>query len=377
MFKKKDRSVKKLREKSGWFMVLKGVGIVAGAGVIAVVSYVLYVVFDYNRIPDVQALKINKIMATQSEESLLQTEETYRMVSYNIGFGAYTPSFSFFMDGGKYSRAVSKNECEATILAACEEMKTLDADFYLVQEVDIDSTRSYHINEVEEIVSKMSGFDWTVIENYHSAYLCIPLQEPHGESNAGMMFLSNRSISKGVRRSLPVQTGIKKFYDLDRCFGQITIPLENGKNLQVFEIHLSAYGIGDEIRQAQRDQLFAEMQKSFQQGDYVICGGDFNHDLNLSEEERGIAEWAQPFPRSELPDGFSFVMDLCEEEDDSAFYSARNADTAYEEGVTGEFALDGFIISDNVEMIEYFVDRTGYQYSDHEPVVMDFKLLDN
>ena len=33
--------------------------------------------------------------------------ELYRVASYNIGFGAYSNDYSFFMDGGKESRARS------------------------------------------------------------------------------------------------------------------------------------------------------------------------------------------------------------------------------------------------------------------------------
>lgn len=54
--------------------------------------------------------------------------------------------------------------------------------------------------------------------------------------------------------------------------------------------------------------------------------------------------------------------------------SARNADMAYEEGVTYTVTLDGFIISDNVTCISYENMDTGYAYSDHDPVKMVFRL---
>lgn len=39
----------------------------------------------------------------------LQQKKEYSALTYNIGFGAYTPDFSFFMDGGKFSWAKSKD----------------------------------------------------------------------------------------------------------------------------------------------------------------------------------------------------------------------------------------------------------------------------
>ena len=35
--------------------------------------------------------------------SSLTTGQEYSALTYNLGFGAYTPDFSFFMDGGKSS----------------------------------------------------------------------------------------------------------------------------------------------------------------------------------------------------------------------------------------------------------------------------------
>ena len=43
-------------------------------------------------------------------------------------------------------------------------------------------------------------------------------------------------------------------------------------------------------------------------------------------------------------------------------------------GKTYVVTLDGFIISDNVEMTSYEVADTGFAYSDHQPVIMKFML---
>ena len=81
------------------------------------------------------------------------------------------------------------------------------------------------------------------------------------------------------------------------------------------------------------------------------------------------------FPRSDLPEGFSFSMDFLGEAGKAALPdSARNADMPYEEGVTYTVTLDGFIISDNIELKEYENIHTGYLYADHDPVRMVFSL---
>lgn len=167
--------------------------------------------------------------------------------------------------------------------------------------------------------------------------------------------------------------------------------VDNGKELVIFALHMSAYGNSDAIREGQIAMLAADMQKEYEAGNYVLCGGDFNHDLKaLADEEnpetgkedqsnsssdREYESWAYPFPREELPEHFRFCLDqLSKEERSNLWNSARNADMEYIPGETYTVTLDGFIISDNIECLSYENINTGYSYSDHDPVYVEFKL---
>ena len=80
---------------------LKAVGILLGAVLVLLVGYLIYLFASYHRIPDNQELKVETSAAQTSNLSSLHTDTEYSALTYNIGFGAYTPDFSFFMDGGK------------------------------------------------------------------------------------------------------------------------------------------------------------------------------------------------------------------------------------------------------------------------------------
>lgn len=163
---------------------------------------------------------------------------------------------------------------------------------------------------------------------------------------------------------------------MDRCYSISRVPVDNGKELVIFELHMSAYGNSDEIREGQINMLVSDMEKEYKAGNYVLCGGDFNHDLKASEDDSENREsWAYPFPRKKLPSNFSFCIDqLSDEKKDNLWNSARNADMEYKPGVTYTVTLDGFIISDNIECVKYDNINTGYTYSDHDPVYVKFKL---
>lgn len=340
-----------------------------------IIGYLLYLILTYHRIEDNVELTVYEPKAGIEMEKA-ETGKEYSIVTYNLGFGAYTPEFSFFMDGGKYSVAKDKESVLATIGGAAKLAGDMDADFYLFQEVDLDSTRSYHVNQYEMLTDVFEEYASNYAVNYDSAFLFYPFNEPHGKSKAALVTFSRYEMKDALRRSLPISTSLSKFFDLDRCYSRTTIEMENGKELCIYNLHLSAYGNSDEIRAGQVGMLCADMQADYEKGNYVICGGDFNHDLKNKElDEENEYSWAYPFPREMLTEGFSLVIDMFSDEEKEAMTdSARNADIPYEEGVTFTVTLDGYIVSDNVEVTGYEHIYTGYQYADHEPVVMSFQL---
>lgn len=354
---------------------LKVLGAVVGGIAIFLAGYIIYLYASYHRIPDNQELLVETRAETENE-AVLTTDTLYSALTYNIGFGAYTPDFSFFMDGGKSSWAKSKDSVLETVKGAGELAASYDPDFAIIEKIDLDSTRSYHVDEYSLLKESFPEYTSVFAQNYDSAFLLYPFTQPHGSSKSGIGLFSRYPVTSSLRRSFPVSTSFSKFFDLDRCYSISRVPTDNGKELVIFALHMSAYGNSDEIRKGQISMLSEDMKKEYEAGNYVLCGGDFNHDLKASGDEEGEREsWAYPFPRKELPEHFSFGLDLLPQEEKEALWnSARNADMEYVPDVTYTVTLDGFILSDNIECVSYEDVNTGYSYSDHDPVYMEFKL---
>ena len=123
--------------------------IVLGILILALLAYIVYLYASYYRIEDNQELVVEAPVddTTTGAAAVLATE--YSAVTYNIGFGAYLPDYSFFMDGGTSSWAESPETVQYAINGAGELVKSLDPDFALIQEIDLDATRSYHTDEYE------------------------------------------------------------------------------------------------------------------------------------------------------------------------------------------------------------------------------------
>lgn len=339
---------------------------------IVAVVYVCYVFFSYSRIEDNKSLAVS---GAGNAETLKSGKE-YTVATRNLGFGAYTADFTFFMDGGKESWARSAESVKNCIENATKETVACDPDFILFQEVDTNSTRSYHIDERQMITSALSEYSGVFAENYHSAFLMYPLTQPHGSSNSGMLTLSKYKVSSALRRSLPISESFSKFLDLDRCYSVSRIPVENGKELVLINVHLSAYGGSDEIRKAQMTMLFNEIKDDYEKGNYVVCGGDYNHDFTgtstqkLNGGETVDFGWAQPFPDDLLPD---CIVRADNYTDGKTEPTCRDCDIPYKEG-NFTIIVDGFLVSKNVEITYLENVQTGFAYSDHNPVVMKFLL---
>ena len=349
--------------------VFRIVACILAAVVLIAAGYLAYVLIAYHRLGD-------QVITPEGAASSPQADGAYTLVSYNAGFGAYEADYGFFMDGGDQAWAWSKKRLDKNLQNMAALLQEKQAQFYLIQEVDIDSTRSYHVDERPYFTSALGGMAFTFAQNYDSPFLFYPFLQPHGASKSGLLTFSAYPISEAKRVELPVETGFTKFLDLDRCYAKNRISLADHRELVLYNFHLSAYTSDGKIANEQLKLLLADMQEEFRQGHYCIAGGDFNKDvLGNSSAIFGTPEteytWAQPIPE-ELFAGMPVSL-IAPIDRENPVPSCRNADSAYHPGQY-VVTVDGFLVTENVEVLESTVLDTGFAYSDHNPVLMRFTL---
>ena len=347
--------------------------------VVLVAGYVIYMSVNYYRIEDFRTLE-----TFNQQQEVLKLSEEYTALTYNIGFGAYNHEFSFFMDkgimedgikvAGKGSVAKSKEIVIENTNGIMDIANSKDADFYLFQEVDIKATRSHNVNQYEMLKNLFSNYLSVFAQNFHSSYLMLPLNEPHGFVNSGLSTFSKYKVSENIRRRYPVDESFPtKFFDLDRCFLVSKLPVENGKDLVIINSHMSAFDEGGLVREKQLELLNSFIEEEYQKGNYVIVGGDFNQDIagmiDGFESHQNIPDWVFPLDERNLAEGFSIVK----AENYKTVATCRSTDIPYTKGVNYTAILDGFIISNNVEAIAENIDA-DFRFSDHNPVLLRFRL---
>ncbi len=376
-------------------------------------GYVLYLQAHWERLADNEIVRIE---GSSPETKAVELDTTYTAMTYNIGFGAYTPSFSFFMESGimadgtvthgERGKAVGEEsvvsstegaiKTAATIVVPAEPEPSEDdwdswydepaeeqpaeptsADFMLFQEVDTGSDRSYHVDQKALIKAAFPSYAAYYASNFHSGFLALPLHDMHGRVNSGLLTLTNVAPESVIRRRYPIDESFPgRYSELDRCFTIMRLPIA-GKDadLVLINSHMSAYDAGGTIRGEQLSMLNAVLTTERANGNYVIAGGDWNHALCNSQEmypsDQKVPDRIVPLNEDELPQGFAIVRAQNIEQ----VPTCRSSDIPYQAGHTYTVTIDGFMVSDNVEATATNVD-TSFAYSNHNPVLLSFTLKD-
>lgn len=384
-----------MKKKKALKIIIIAICIVILIPILIVGGYVIYVFASYSRIGN-KDLEIDK----NSSINQVETNKELKLTTINYGFGAYSTNYTFFMDEGEnldgtktkgtYGKGISYEDVYNNTTKLTEEILKLDSDFYSFQEVDINSDRAYHINQQEYINSKFKTYDSTFGINYNSSYLCYPLNDPIGKSLSGLLSLSKYNISSSSRIEYTISDSFSKFFDLDRCFVVNKLKVDNNKELVFINSHMSAYDEGGLIRNKQIQELYSYMQQEYLKGNYVIASGDFNHDLltnNPLYPQYNFTNYAyKDIIKQNRPSWLNFMFSENKTspfDDGFKIYAANNnpscrdCDVIYTPNSTFVSTVDGFIVSNNVDVKSTYTTKIGencFAYSDHQPSTLTFVL---
>ena len=172
-----------------------------------------------------------------------------------------------------------------------------------------------------------------------------------------------------------MENSFNKYFDLDRAYSVSVIKTDSGKNLVLYNVHLSAYTSDGTISEDQLKILSDDMLEQYEKGNYIIAAGDFNKDMlgdssKYFKRAEGEYNWAAPFNNALLPDGIKSYTG-------SNVPTCRNADSPFRgDGRDFVLSVDGVLVSDNVEVLSCETVDTSFAYSDHNPVNLKFVLKD-
>lgn len=301
------------------------------------------------------------------------TSGQLNLLTWNIGYAGLGKEMDFFYDGGQKVMA-SREQTEnwlSGILGFVAKSKKID--FFLFQEVDFESNRSYDIDQSLQLKAVLPAFDEVTAINYKVPFVPVPLSQPMGRVVAGMMTFSNYSIRNSYRHAYPqIASWPNRMFLLDRCFIETRIKVENGAELVLLNTHNSAF-INDPRRmQLELETIKKVMLEEYEKGNYVVAGGDWNMNPPDFKPVNGYGGHlfeaaAVHIPAGFLPEGWQYAFD-------ASVPTNRMLNEAYLKKVTGSTTFDFFIVSPNVQAADVQTIDLGFAQSDHQPVLLEIYL---
>ena len=296
----------------------------------------------------------------------------FDILNWNIGYCGLDKSMDFFYDGGIQVRASEENT-KNNLTGILEFLKRHDSiEFFLLQEVDQKSKRSYRINQYDSIKAALDGYHDYFGKNYDVFFVPTPPAEPYGKVLSGLMSLSKFESSKVIRHSFPGKYAFPKgLFMLDRCFLVKRFPLENGKEFVLINTHNEAYDDGSH-RKAQMEYLKNFLLLEQQKGNFIVVGGDWNQcPPDIQTSIKGYVFDDKDFSRIKadyLPQDWKWVFR-------NDIPTNRRVMKTWKKETTPTTVIDFFLISPNVENISIQNIDLNFEHSDHHPVLAKFRLI--
>jgi endonuclease/exonuclease/phosphatase family metal-dependent hydrolase len=164
-----------------------------------------------------------------------------------------------------------------------------------------------------------------------------------------------------------------KLFQLDRCALRQLVPVRGGRELAVYNVHLSAYDKDGSIRRQQMAKLKEMVLADYAAGRYVVVGGDWNQmppGFDWFSLNPTVKTTQLPFTIDFdfMPDGWKYAFD-------PAVASNRTSAAPYDVKQTRVKVIDFYLVSPNLRIKALKGLEQQFRYSDHQPVYLEVELL--
>jgi endonuclease/exonuclease/phosphatase family metal-dependent hydrolase len=286
-------------------------------------------------------------LTTVESAVLPKNDSIFSIVTYNIG---YLSGMTNNLPVPKPKELFDKN-----LQTVLKETKKINPDIISFQEIDYNASRSYHINQEEEIANLGYAFRAKTV-NWDERYLPFPywpISTHFGKVVSGQSIISKYPLKEQERIVLS-RVANAPFYRnafyLERLAQVVKVVL-NGKDVILINIHLEAF------EKETRVQQFQEVLNIFNQysSKYpTILLGDFN---SRARDENAIVQ--KIFAMKDIG---------------NAAFDMNNLGNTFDTKNPYERIDYIFYTKNSIEYISGKVLNDFEQASDHLPVFMEFKL---
>jgi len=312
------------------------------------------------------------IVSENSNPDTIPCNFTLKVISWNIGYAGLGENMDFFYDNGKRVRDTKRRTVTNLDSITRFLRNYCSANFFLIQEVDLQSKRSYYINQKDTIAERI-GYYASFAQNYVVSFVPIPLTSPMGKVNSGILNISKYASKNAVRYSYPGKfSWPNRLFNLRRCMLINRYPTNNGKEFILVNTHMSAFDNG-QLKKQEMNFLHNFILGEFAKGNYIIVGGDWNQSppefpLNTFGENYKVEFFKLTnISVNFVPKDWKWVYD-------PTIPTNRYINEPFIPGKTFSSIIDIFLVSPNVDVIKRKTVNLNFQNSDHNPILIEFNL---
>lgn len=367
------------------------VSVIIGCGAIFG-AYLGYLQSGHNRVYDWKYLQI----VNKNKNNTVMLNTTLDCITYNMSYGIMDPDFTYYKAENKMangsstkggsSRATNKDRVIINANGSAELVGkgvNSSVDFILFQDIDVDSTRSYYVDQKEILTNSLSSMAGVFAETGSSNYVVSPISSPLGRTDSRMATFSDKYISFRIRYSLPSNSEfMTKYGTNDNCVILTRFKTTGSSMLSIINVNVGIYE-DEDIRQKDLEALLKIMDYELNtKGNYCLVGGSFGYLLNGTDGEflnnMQSPSWSKNLPdtfNADVLNGIGYSIARDEVAIDQNIGTVRDMSVSYSKGGSFEAIVDGFIVSKNISVDNVSVIDNGYLYSSHNPVKISFRLL--
>ncbi len=310
---------------------------------------------------------------SHSDGTVVDVHDTLTVFNWNIGYSGLGDDMSFFYDGGTQVRTSPERTIE-NMEGIISQIKLHDSiDFFMLQEVDVNSRRSYNRNQYEVIQGELANYYNSFACNFKVFFIPIPVSNPMGKTYSGLASYSKYEPFEVDRHAFEGNYGWPKgLFLLNRCFMVQRFYTSNGKELLIVNTHNSAYDDGT-LRMKQMKMVREFLLAEYEKGNYVVIGGDWNQ--NPPKEGEGMEELKDEhltrirISEDFMPTGWHWAYS-------DSIPTNRMINESYNPKTTITTTIDFFLMSPNINNVGLKNIDLAFKNSDHQPVVFSFGFVD-
>ncbi len=294
-------------------------------------------------------------------------KRTYSIMTYNVGYASGMANSMPDVPG--------KDFFDKNLQTMIEMIAAHNPDILCVQEIDIESKRSLHVDQVGQINQKIGYVDAAFAPNFSKNYVPFPYWPPSahwGRVYSGQAVFSTLPLKdqKIMHLDPPeIYSWIYNLFYIGRAIQRTHVTI-NGQKVYIFNVHLEAWDGDTREKQARRLlELYSEVKDH-----PVIIAGDFNVTPSYATRKH------------DFPDDSYGIVDYRGEKTIEIILSENTLSTAISRkrylsnehkfmtytSVNPHMKIDYIFYNNRIKPVRSYVIEKKVEASDHRPLFMEF-----